>query len=179
VKLGNIGEQSSWVWCAAARPDSHYVAVGCQDGTIAYYQLVFSTVHGLYKERYAYRENMTDVIVQHLITSQKVRIRCRDLVKKIAIYKNRLAVQLPEKVVVYESYVAPNSVEAGVAGDETGVEGGASSVEEMRYRARERINQKLECNLLVVCTNHLILCQVLFNPFLLEHRQTIALESLD
>ncbi|CAG0915966.1 unnamed protein product [Notodromas monacha] len=160
VKLGNIGDHASWVWCAAARPDSHYVAIGCQDGTIAYYQLVFSTVHGLYKERYAFRENMTDVIVQHLITNQKVRIRCRDLVKKIAIYKNRLAVQLPEKVVVYESYVAPNVADDGGAGDEnSGPEALGSQVEEMRYRARERINQKLDCNLLVVCTNHLILCQ--------------------
>jgi len=48
-----------------------FQAVGCQDGTIAYYQLIFSTVHGLYKDRYAYRDNMTDVIIQHLITDQK------------------------------------------------------------------------------------------------------------
>jgi intraflagellar transport protein 122 len=33
---------------------------------------------------------MTDVIIQHLLTEQKVRIKCRDLVKKIAIYKHRL-----------------------------------------------------------------------------------------
>lgn len=32
-----------------------FQAIGCQDGTIAYYQLVFSIVHGLYKERYAFR----------------------------------------------------------------------------------------------------------------------------
>ena len=35
------------------------------------YQMITSTVHGLYKERYAYRENMTDVIVQNLITEVK------------------------------------------------------------------------------------------------------------
>ncbi|XP_045581276.1 intraflagellar transport protein 122 homolog [Procambarus clarkii] len=139
VKLGTIGEQSSWVWCCAARPDSNYVAIGCQDGTIAYYQLIFSTVHGLYKERYAFRENMTDVIIQHLITEQKVRIKCRDLVKKIAIYKHRLAVQLPERIIIYELYSQDSS--------------------DMHYRVREKINQRLDCNLLVVCTNHIVLCQ--------------------
>jgi hypothetical protein len=40
------------------------------------------------------RENMTDVIIQHLLTDQKVRIKCRDLIKKIAIYKHRLAVSM-------------------------------------------------------------------------------------
>ena len=29
-----------------------FQALGCQDGTIAYYQLIFSTVHGLYKDRF-------------------------------------------------------------------------------------------------------------------------------
>uniref|UniRef100_A0A1B6JCB8 Intraflagellar transport protein 122 homolog n=2 Tax=Proconiini TaxID=565685 RepID=A0A1B6JCB8_9HEMI len=140
IKLGTVGdEQASWVWCCAARPHSNYVALGCQDGTIAYYQLVFSTVHGLYKERYAYRENMTDVIIHHLLTDQKVRIKCRDLVKKIAIYKHRLAVQLPERVVIYELY----------SGEPTG----------MHYRVKEKINNKLQCNLLVVCTDNLVLCQ--------------------
>lgn len=40
------------------------------------------------------RENMTDVVVQNLVSNKKVRIKCRDLVKKIAIYKDRLAVSL-------------------------------------------------------------------------------------
>lgn len=37
---------------------------------------------------------MTDVIIQHLLTEQKVRIKCRDLIKKIAIFKHRLAVSM-------------------------------------------------------------------------------------
>ena len=41
VRLGTVGEQQSWVWCCAAKPDSNFIALGCQDGTITYYQLVF------------------------------------------------------------------------------------------------------------------------------------------
>ena len=54
-------------------------AVGCEDGTVAYYQLMFSTVHGLYKDRYAYRDNMTDIIIQHLITDQKGEVLCKNV----------------------------------------------------------------------------------------------------
>ncbi len=42
--------------------------------------------------RYAYRERLTNVVVQHLLTNDKVTIKCRDMVKKIAVYRNRLAV---------------------------------------------------------------------------------------
>ncbi|XP_068414767.1 intraflagellar transport protein 122 homolog isoform X2 [Eschrichtius robustus] len=139
VRLGTVGEQNSWVWTCKVKPDSNYVVVGCQDGTISFYQLIFSTVHGLYKDRYAYRDSMTDVIVQHLITEQKVRIKCKELVKKIAIYKNRLAIQLPEKILIYELY-SDDSLD-------------------MRYRVKEKIVRKFECNLLVVCADHIILCQ--------------------
>ncbi|XP_063797290.1 intraflagellar transport protein 122 homolog isoform X2 [Pseudophryne corroboree] len=141
VRLGTIGEQNSWVWTCRVKPDSNYVVIGCQDGTLAFYQLIFSTVHGLYKDRYAFRDCMTDVIVQHLITEQKVRIKCRELVKKIAIYKNRLAIQMPEKILIYELY--------------------SEDAADMHYRVKEKIVKKFECNLLVVCSHHVILCQIL------------------
>ncbi|XP_049608831.1 intraflagellar transport protein 122 homolog [Syngnathus scovelli] len=139
VRLGVIGEQNSRVCTCRVKPDSNFMVMGCQDGTIACYQLNFSTVHGLYKDRYAYRDNMTDVIVQHLITEGKVRIKCGELVKKIAIYKNRLAIQLPEKIIIYELFSDDSA--------------------DMRYRIKEKICKKFDCNLLVVCSNHIVLCQ--------------------
>ncbi|XP_042142808.1 intraflagellar transport protein 122 homolog [Ixodes scapularis] len=141
VCVGPVARHNSWVWCCRARPDSSHLAVGCQDGTIAYYELGFSTVHSLYRERYAYRENMADVIIQHLVTDEKVRIKCRDLVKKLAIYKHRLAVQLPERIMVYE--LTAESPEPN----------------DMHYRLRDKINRKVDCTLLVVCSQHLVLCQ--------------------
>lgn len=139
VKLTTIAERDDWVWCAKPRPKQNYVAVGCNKGTIAVYQLIFSTVHGLYQDRYAYRDTMTDVIVQHLISEQRVRIKCKNYVKKIAVYRDRLAVQLPEVVTIYE-----------LVNDDP---------MDMHYRVRKRIHEKLECNLLVVTSLHVILCQ--------------------
>jgi hypothetical protein len=62
-------------------------------------------------------------------------------VKKIAIYKDRLAVQLSGKIVIYELATQ----------DDT----------DMHYQSATKINQKLDCNLLVVTSLHVILCQVL------------------
>ena len=54
VVLTQIGEeQGNWVWCCCYRPGegSTSVVLGTQDGNIILYQLGFSTVHGLYKDR--------------------------------------------------------------------------------------------------------------------------------
>ena len=41
------------------------------NGFVAMYDVKFGVVHGIHKDRYAYRDNMTDVIVHHLTTDQK------------------------------------------------------------------------------------------------------------
>lgn len=53
--LSTLASCSSWVWCVRAHPKKNCIAVGSQDGSIAIYQLIFSTVHGLYHDRYAFR----------------------------------------------------------------------------------------------------------------------------
>ncbi|KAI9105021.1 WD40-repeat-containing domain protein [Phlyctochytrium arcticum] len=138
VRLGQICERDNWVWCCKVRGKQNYMAIGSQDGTVAVHQILFNTVHGLYHDRYAFRENMTDVVIQHLSTNQRARIKCRDYVKKIAVHKDKLAVQLPEKVIIYELFHDDTS--------------------DMHYRIKEKILKKLDCNLLVVTTQHIILC---------------------
>lgn len=80
------------------------------------------------------------------ISSFLVRIKCRELVKKIAIYRNRLAIQLPVKIVIYELT--------------------SNDPSDMRYSIKEKICKKFECNLLVVCSQNIILCQVSGNKLL-------------
>jgi hypothetical protein len=66
---------------------------------------------------------------------------CRDYVKKVAVYKDRVAVQLPSRVVLYKLDSSADDMD-------------------MQYRSAAKINQKMECNLLVVASNHILLCQV-------------------
>jgi len=72
-----------------------------------------------------------------LVTETRVKIRCRDYIKKIAIYKDRLAVQLPEKIIIYSvSQEDPY---------------------DMKYKAYKKISKKIDCNLLFVLSQHLVL----------------------
>ena len=63
--------------------------------------ITFTTVHGLYRDIYAYRDLLTNVVVQQLGSAvddnddedgTKITIRCHDLVRKISVYKDKLAV---------------------------------------------------------------------------------------
>lgn len=94
---------------------------------------------GCLQDRYAHRDLMTDVVIQHLVTEQRVRIKCRDYVKRISVYNSRIAVQLPDRIIVYEA--APSQ------------DGGT-----MQYKSLARINKRLECSLLVVTSQHITLC---------------------
>jgi WD40 repeat protein len=55
--LATLATRGGWVWCVSGHPKKNFVAVGSEDGSIAVYQLLFSTVHGLYHDRYAFRQD--------------------------------------------------------------------------------------------------------------------------
>lgn len=113
MRLAEIAKKTSWVWgiacsqtnSAAANfsADFDRVVLGSDAGGIDAIQLLFESVHSLYRDRYAYRENLTEIIVHNLMSDKKVRIKCKDLIKSISMYKNKLAVQLTDRVCIYES----------------------------------------------------------------------------
>ena len=143
VHLAVVCAKKSWVWCARQRPGANAVAVGCEDGSVSMHTLSFGTVHGLYHDRYAYRDAMTDVVVQHLVSERRVRIKCGALVLKIAVYKDKLAVQLPDRVVLYRQ------LDDGTDRDP----------HDMQYVVATTLRRALECSLLVATSDRLILCQ--------------------
>ena len=136
VKLSNVGSTGDWIWSCSVNQTTNCVFAGSNNGDIINKKINFERVHGLYQERYAYRELMTDVIIQHLVTETRVKIRCRDYIKKIAIYKDRLAVQLPEKIIIYT--VQPDDPF------------------DMKYKAHKKINKHIDCTNLFVTSHHLV-----------------------
>lgn len=103
AKLSEVCLKDSWIWSSACHGDTDLLAIGTQSGHIEVTRLRFEAVHSLYRDRYAYRENLTEVIVHHLVTEKRVRIKCKDLIRNLALYKNKLAVQLSDRVCIYES----------------------------------------------------------------------------
>lgn len=75
--------------------------------------------------------------------------------KKVAVYKDRVAIQLPNRVALYQ--LDPNAGEL-----------------DMQYHSTAKINKKLECNLLVVTSQHIVLCQVMSGP---SKNSTIKLQQ--
>ena len=117
VCLAEIASRDSWVWgvcccqpstigtgtSSSALAEADRVIVGTDGGSLEAVQLSFDSIHSLYREKYAFRESLTEIIVHNLVSDKKVRIKCKDLVKRISLYKNKLAVQLTDRVCIYES----------------------------------------------------------------------------
>lgn len=104
IKLAEVIEPiNSWIWCADTCADEEMVAYGTHTGAVEYLKVSFTSVHSLYRDRYAYRENLTEVIVHHLTIDKRVRIKCKDMIHNISLYRNKLAVQLHDRVCIYES----------------------------------------------------------------------------
>lgn len=138
VKVGVVTKTNGWIWSAACHSQGTHVAISSQDGTLSVFQITCESVSGIYNDRYAFRHNMTDIIIQHLPTGQKSKIKCRDLVKKISVYTDKLAVQLPERIVIYELFH-----------DESG---------NMHYQIKEKIAHNFDCSMFAVTAQHLIIC---------------------
>ncbi|KAH9582225.1 WD40 repeat [Trypanosoma melophagium] len=137
--LVNVAEADDWVWCAQQRPKFKQICCGTNDGTITAIDISVLAVHSIYHDQYVYRDKMTDIVVHQLTLDKKLRIPCNDYVRKLAMYRDRLAVQLQDRFVVFELFY--------------------DDEREMRFQDIAHIRKKLDCNLLCVTFNAILICQ--------------------
>ncbi|KAF8288920.1 putative intraflagellar transport protein 122 [Trypanosoma cruzi] len=136
--LVNVIEANDWVWSAQQRPSSPQICCGTNDGCISVIELTLTTVHSIYHDQYVYRDKMTDIVLHQLTLDKKIRIPCNDYIRKLAMYRDRLAVHLQNRIVVFELFY--------------------DDERQLRFQDIAHIRKKLECNLLCVTFNAVLLC---------------------
>lgn len=46
---------------------------------------------------------MTDILITNMLSNQKIRIKCKELVRKIGIYKDKMVAMLNDRILIYNS----------------------------------------------------------------------------
>jgi intraflagellar transport protein 122 len=138
IKVGQVTQSAGWIWTCGVNNSGNHVAIGGDDGTITVKKIVFQDVHAHYNDRFAFRQNMTDVIIHHLPSGQKSKIKCRDPILKISVYNDRLGVKLADRTAIFELFH-----------DDTG---------DMHYRILEKIAKNISGELFQVTSNNVVTC---------------------
>ena len=83
--IREISLHNDWIWSINCELSSKHVIIGTNDGMLSCHKMITSTVHGLYSNKYAFRNNtLTDVTVQNLEKMTKTIISNSSYIKKIA-----------------------------------------------------------------------------------------------
>ena len=152
AKLAEVCQRDAWIWSCDCHGESDLLVMGSHHGAIELMRMNFDSVNALYRDRYAYRENLTEVIVHHLVTDKKVRIKCKDLIQNLSLYKNKLAVQLSDRVCVYESS-AEDSVDMHFRLRREKI-----VIADRREESHKRGETRVTTNLMVVTAQHILFC---------------------
>jgi intraflagellar transport protein 122 len=99
------------------------------------YGISFSIVHAIHVENYACRQGLMDVTIQNLSSNKKIKVKCKRYIKKIAIYKDNLAVLCNDRVCIYKF-----------------------TDEETSKLPKFIIKWDTDCNILLVTSFHFVVC---------------------
>ena len=86
---------------------------------------------------YAYRDAMTDVVVQPLHAAQRARIKCGEYVKNVAVFGNLIAVLTTTAITVYDQ----------------------QQDDKQAWRVHARIPDAPTCDVLAISSQHVIMGQ--------------------
>ncbi|KXS11002.1 hypothetical protein M427DRAFT_115320 [Gonapodya prolifera JEL478] len=137
ARITDVCDCTAPVRACTSRPQSEDFAVGCDDGTLQLFRVLPDDVWAGFRDRFAFRDNLTDVIIHNLVDESRARIKCRDYVRKLSLYSRKLAVQLSDRVIVYEA-----NRNDGVG---------------MHYRITDKIPMKDDCEHLVVTAKNVVI----------------------
>jgi intraflagellar transport protein 122 len=170
VKLADVSKVAdSWIWSADSCAEEDTLAYGTNHGLIEFVKTKFDSVNSMSNDRFAYRENLTEVIVHHLITDKKVRIKCKDMIHHLSLFRNKLAVQLLDRICVYETNID----------DEKDIHFRLRKERIILASASFNVESKAVTNLMIVTTNHVFTCLDQFLELYHQDGRRVRLWKMD
>ncbi|KAL8435801.1 hypothetical protein ACSSS7_002178 [Eimeria intestinalis] len=121
-------------------PSGKRLAFVNRHGQLGLAQLKLPVVHGLHRELYARRTGLREVTLRNLITDGAAVLRFDELVHKVAVYRQLLAVQLSQCIVILHS-LSP------------------SSQKSFEYKETHRLSGSFDCALMLLIAQAVLLCK--------------------
>ncbi|KAL8449041.1 hypothetical protein Emed_003393 [Eimeria media] len=121
-------------------PSGQRLAFANRHGHLGLAQLRLPVVHGLHRQLYARRTSLREVTLRNLITEETTVIRFDELVHKVAVYRQLLAVQLVQCIVILQAQ-------------------SSSSQKSLEYQETQRLSGSFDCALMLLIAQAVLLCK--------------------
>lgn len=127
------------MWDLQLKPTKHnqqdlYLAQVGNEGRIQLLLLNNQLVNSFYRDKYVSRIDITDILIQQIEQDRQLRIKCRELVKNISIYKHLLAVQLKNQILIYQQ----------------------SNQDNLKYKLLKKLSKSIDCEQIVLSSHHIV-----------------------
>ncbi|OEH76693.1 putative WD-repeat protein [Cyclospora cayetanensis] len=119
-------------------PSGQRLAFTNRQGDVGILNLRLPVVHGLHREVYARRTTLCELTVHNLLCNKTVTIPFDELIQKVAVYRQLLAVQLKRCIVISKACQA--------------------ALGTLEYREVHRLKGSFECSLLLLAAHSVVLC---------------------
>ena len=125
---------NSWVTSLKNFDKYSSIISASNDGSLLCHQATFNVVHAIYREVYAYRKNLREIVIHNLLTGEKQTIETKRYIKKLAVFKNTVAYLSNDRIIVHQINDIDNT------------------------KGKYFIQWEGELSLILLTSNHLVVC---------------------
>ena len=97
-----ISQSQKGYWTIRRNHSRTMFACSDNEGNCSLKSIKIGFVYDEYYDRFAYRDNLGDVVVQLKQTRESVRIKGNEFIEDVSLYRNRLAISSTNGIMIYE-----------------------------------------------------------------------------
>ncbi|RHW68819.1 intraflagellar transport protein 122 [Trypanosoma brucei equiperdum] len=136
--LVKVADADDCIWSVQASPKHQQLCCGTNSGVLKVVDINIPVVHSIFNDQFVFRDKMSDAVVHQLTLDKRLRIPCNGYIIKLAVYRDRVAVQLCDKFIVFELFY--------------------DDERKMKFQNVAIIRKRVSCDHLCVTFNGLVIC---------------------